>query len=182
MLGELATYLGDRIRQRGALIPLGFSWTFAVVVDVTMAAILVVAMLQRPPADLGICLLAIFLAVIPDVWFFFSSTKFHPAVMWVFAMITTALLLDAEDEVARTAWRAAAGLVPPEEAGALAELGLSLPCTAHELGRAFRKRVMADRAHPDQGGSEEEFRELMRLRSLAMAHVEASSSPARPAA
>ena len=95
MLGELATYLGDRIRQRGALIPLGFSWTFAVVVDVTMAAILVVAMLQRPPADLGICLLAIFLAVIPDVWFFFSSTKFHPAVMWVFAMITTALLLFA---------------------------------------------------------------------------------------
>jgi len=95
VLGELATYLGDRIRQRGELIPLGFSWTFAVVVDVTMAAILVVAMLQRPPADLAICLLAIFLAVIPDVWFFFSSTKFHPAVMWVFAMITTALLLFA---------------------------------------------------------------------------------------
>ena len=69
-----------------------------------------------------------------------------------------------------------------DAAAALAELGLSLPCTAHELGRAFRKRVMADRAHPDQGGSEEEFRELMRLRSLAMAHVEASSSPARPAA
>lgn len=69
-----------------------------------------------------------------------------------------------------------------EGAAALAELGLALPCTAHELGRAFRKRVMADRAHPDQGGSEEEFHELMRLRSLAMALVEASASPARPAA
>jgi HEAT repeat protein len=36
--------------------------------------------------------------------------------------ITTGLLLDAEDEVARTAWRAAATLVPPEEAAALAEI------------------------------------------------------------
>lgn len=35
--------------------------------------------------------------------------------------ITTELLLDAEDEVARTAWRAAAGLVPAEHAAALAE-------------------------------------------------------------
>jgi HEAT repeat protein len=36
--------------------------------------------------------------------------------------ISTELLQDAEDEVARTAWRAAAGLVPPEDAAALAEV------------------------------------------------------------
>ncbi len=36
--------------------------------------------------------------------------------------ITPELLQDAEDEVARTAWRAAATLVPPEEAAALAEI------------------------------------------------------------
>lgn len=47
--------------------------------------------------------------------------------------ITTALLLDAEDEVARTAWRAAAGLVPPEEAGALAEV------LATQFGRGDRQ-------------------------------------------
>lgn len=35
--------------------------------------------------------------------------------------ITTELLADAEDEVARTAWRAAATLVPPNEAAGLAE-------------------------------------------------------------
>ncbi len=35
--------------------------------------------------------------------------------------ITTELLADAEDEVARTAWRAAATLVPPDEAAGLAE-------------------------------------------------------------
>lgn len=35
--------------------------------------------------------------------------------------ITTELLADAEDEVARTAWRAAATLVPPHEAAGLAE-------------------------------------------------------------
>ena len=36
--------------------------------------------------------------------------------------ITTELLQDPEDEVARTAWRAAAALVPPESAAALAEI------------------------------------------------------------
>ena len=36
--------------------------------------------------------------------------------------ITTDLLRDAEEEVARTAWRAAATLVPPSEAAALAEV------------------------------------------------------------
>lgn len=36
--------------------------------------------------------------------------------------ITTELLLDPDDEVARTAWRTAAALVPPEDAPALAEV------------------------------------------------------------
>jgi len=36
--------------------------------------------------------------------------------------ITTELLQDSDDEVARTAWRAASVLVPPQEAAALAEI------------------------------------------------------------
>ena len=65
---------------------------------------------------------------------------------------------------------------------AITELGLTLPCTAHEVGRAFRRRVIADRAHPDQGGSDEEFRELMRIRTLAIQHLEQKALPARSAA
>jgi len=66
--------------------------------------------------------------------------------------------------------------------GAIAELGLTLPCTAAEVGRAFRKRVSAERAHPDQGGSAEELRELSRLRSLALDHLERKCLPAKSAA
>ena len=56
VLRNVPEYLGDRIRARGELIPLGYSWTFAVTVDATMAIIVVVATLQRPYADLGMCL------------------------------------------------------------------------------------------------------------------------------
>jgi hypothetical protein len=78
-------------------------------------------------------------------------------------------------------------LAPPRTAsitdgeGALRELGLAPPCSVHEVGRAFRKRVKEERAHPDQGGSDEEFHELMRLRALAMGHVE-RDAPARSGA
>ncbi|MFO0756480.1 MAG: hypothetical protein U0359_08315 [Byssovorax sp.] len=65
---------------------------------------------------------------------------------------------------------------------AIAELGLTAPCTVEEVRRAFRKRVAAERAHPDQGGSDEEFRELLRVQKLAMGHLERWSLPARSAA
>ncbi|MFO0755846.1 MAG: hypothetical protein U0359_05115 [Byssovorax sp.] len=61
--------------------------------------------------------------------------------------------------------------------GALGELGLSPPCTAQQVTRAFRRRVMADRAHPDHGGSEVELRELMRLRDLALGVVDNGTAP-----
>ncbi|MDQ7992629.1 MAG: HEAT repeat domain-containing protein [Propionicimonas sp.] len=56
--------------------------------------------------------------------------------------ITTALLQDAEDEVARTAWRAAAALVPPPEAASLAailatQFGRGDRATQRSLSRAL---------------------------------------------
>jgi len=56
--------------------------------------------------------------------------------------ITTELLADTEDEVARTAWRAAATLVPPHEAAGLAEFlstqfGLGDRVTQRSLSRAL---------------------------------------------
>lgn len=55
---------------------------------------------------------------------------------------------------------------------ALAALGLRLPCSAEDVGRAFRRRVIVERAHPDQGGGDDELRELVRLRNLALACVD----------
>jgi HEAT repeat protein len=65
--------------------------------------------------------------------------------------ITTELLHDAEDEVARTAWRAAAALVPTEEAAALAEtistqFGRGDRATQRSLSRALA--ALGDAATP----------------------------------
>ena len=65
--------------------------------------------------------------------------------------ITTELLHDAEDEVARTAWRTAAGLVPTEEAAALAEdlfteFGRGDRVTQRSLSRALA--TLGDAAAP----------------------------------
>lgn len=65
--------------------------------------------------------------------------------------ITTELLLDAEDEVARTAWRTAAGLVPAEEAAGLAEVlatqfGRGDRTTQRSLSRALA--ALGDAATP----------------------------------
>ncbi len=65
--------------------------------------------------------------------------------------ITIALLTDAEDEVARTAWRAAAALVPAEEAAGLADIlatqfGRGDRATQRSLSRALA--ALGDAAGP----------------------------------
>jgi len=65
--------------------------------------------------------------------------------------ITADLLRDAEDEVARTAWRAASALVPPEEAASLAEVlftqfGRGDRATQRSLSRALA--ALGDAATP----------------------------------
>jgi len=51
-------------------------------------------------------------------------------------------------------------------------LGVTLPCTADEIARAYRKRAFE--CHPDRGGSAAEFVALTRAREAAMAHVGAA--------
>jgi HEAT repeat protein len=65
--------------------------------------------------------------------------------------ITTELLHDAEDEVARTAWRAAAALVPEQEAAALAETlstQFSRGDTATQRGLSRALAALGDAATP----------------------------------
>jgi signal transduction histidine kinase len=69
MLGAVTRYLRGRIRQRGELLPSGFTWVFVVTVDITVVAICIIAAVQRPAADLPAGLIAIAVAAVPCVVF-----------------------------------------------------------------------------------------------------------------
>ncbi len=85
----------ERIRRRGELIPLGYTWTFVVTVDVTMLATGIIAVLQRPTADLPAALTALAVSIAPFVLFFLLGIKFEARVLWVAGTAATAILLFA---------------------------------------------------------------------------------------
>lgn len=74
----------------------GFSRTFVLTVDLTMAAIGAIAITQRPAADWPICLAAMAVAFSPSLLFFFSGIRKHegPA-LWFAWTAGTAILLFA---------------------------------------------------------------------------------------
>ena len=78
------------------MIPAGFSWTFVVITDVTMAVIGLIATLQRPVSDWPVALAAIVVAFTPWVVFFvFNVCKFEGPALWSAWMAGTAVLLFA---------------------------------------------------------------------------------------
>lgn len=78
------------------MIPAGFSWTFVIIIDVTMAAIGLIATLQRPMSDWPVALAAIVVAFIPWVLFFvFNICKYEGQALWAAWMAGTAVLLFA---------------------------------------------------------------------------------------
>ncbi|MFZ7086761.1 HEAT repeat domain-containing protein [Curtobacterium sp. RRHDQ10] len=101
-----------------------------------------------------------------------TLTKIGDRTVW--RSITPALLRDEDDEVARAAWRAAAGLVPVGQESALAELlvsqlGRGGPDIQVSLGRAFAvlgqpARGVVDRAARSSG-------DVVRAHALAIARL-----------
>lgn len=86
MLRAATGYVRERIRQRGELVPLGFTWAFVVVVDVTYFGGCIIATLQRPTADLPAGLIATAVGVLPFLSFliFGMTLKVHEALLlWV---------------------------------------------------------------------------------------------------
>ena len=78
------------------MIPAGFSWTFVIIIDVTMAAIGLIATLQRPMSDWPVALAAIVVAFMPWVLFFvFNICKYEGQALWAAWMAGTAVLLFA---------------------------------------------------------------------------------------
>ncbi|OBK33316.1 two-component sensor histidine kinase [Mycobacterium sp. 1245111.1] len=83
MLGVVSRYVRDRLRARTELIPVGFSWTFVLLVDSTLILIVVAATAQHANrGDLPAALTAALIAVSPLVLFFALAIKFSPALTW----------------------------------------------------------------------------------------------------
>lgn len=87
-----------RIRNRDELIPLGFTWSFVVTVDVTMVAIGLIAALQRPSADLPAALAAVAVAIAPLMMFAIVGIKlkvYEAPLLWAAWSTATAVFLFA---------------------------------------------------------------------------------------
>jgi signal transduction histidine kinase len=98
MLGAVTRYMGERIRQRGEVLPLGFTWAFVVTVDVTVIGMCVTAALQRPAADLPMALIAIAVAAVPWVIFLvYGITKvvYESSGVWAAWTVAAAIFLFA---------------------------------------------------------------------------------------
>ena len=76
MLRAATGFVRDRIRRRGELVPLGFTWAFVIDGRCRPSSVgCVVATLQRPTADLPAALLAMAAGGLPIVVFFVS--RYH---------------------------------------------------------------------------------------------------------
>ncbi|WP_286171692.1 histidine kinase [Mycobacterium sp. BK086] len=96
MLVAVRRQFREWARSREPMIPAGFSWTFVVIIDVTMVAIGLVATLQRPMSDWPVALAAIVVAFMPWVLFFvFNVCKYEGPALWAAWMAGTAVLLFA---------------------------------------------------------------------------------------
>ncbi len=69
MLRAATGFVRERIRKRGELVPLGFTWAFVATVDVSIVGLCVISALQRPAEDLAAALLATAVSVVPIVLF-----------------------------------------------------------------------------------------------------------------
>lgn len=95
MLRAAADYLREQLRRRSELIPVGITWASFLAVDVTEVGGGVIAILQRPSADLPVGLAAFAVSIAPSLLFFFFNMKLSPAVMWVSWSTATAMMLFA---------------------------------------------------------------------------------------
>jgi signal transduction histidine kinase len=95
MLRAATSYVRERLRRRGELIPVGLTWSFLIVIDVMVILGGLAAVLQRPAADLPVALAAFAITVSPMLVFFFFNMKLSPTVTWLAWSAATAVMLFA---------------------------------------------------------------------------------------
>jgi signal transduction histidine kinase len=86
-------YLREQLRRRSELIPVGITWVSFIAVDAIEVLGWVIAMLQRPDADLPVALAAFAMSIAPTVMFFFFNMKLNPTLMWATWSTATATML-----------------------------------------------------------------------------------------
>ncbi|OBG28837.1 sensor histidine kinase [Mycobacterium sp. 852002-51057_SCH5723018] len=93
MLRSAAAFLREQLRRRGELIPVGITWASFIAVDATEVVGGVIAILQRPTADLPVALTAGAVTIAPTLMFFFFNMKLSPLLMWATWSTATAMML-----------------------------------------------------------------------------------------
>ncbi|WP_374023611.1 sensor histidine kinase [Mycobacterium sp. HNNTM2301] len=93
MLRAATRYLREQFRRRTELIPVGITWASLITVDATEVVCGVIAILQRPSADLPVALGAFAVCIAPTLMFFFLNMKLSPVLMWATWSTATAMLL-----------------------------------------------------------------------------------------
>lgn len=83
----------EQFRRRSELIPVGITWAALITVDATEVVGGVIAILQRPTADLPIALAAFAVCISPTLMFFFLNMKLSPLLMWGTWSTATAMML-----------------------------------------------------------------------------------------
>ncbi|MGB6209525.1 sensor histidine kinase [Mycobacterium sp.] len=96
MLRSVFEFLRERLRVRTELIPPGFSWTFVILVDVSLILIVAATTVQHSiRADLSAASVAALVAVSPILLFYVAGMKFSPGLVWVASYAATLIWLFA---------------------------------------------------------------------------------------
>lgn len=95
MLGGIARCIRAHARRRGYALPVGYNWAIVLAFDTTVIGVGLVAMLQRPPADLPAGLLAVVICGAPFALFYLSGVEFKAPIVWATWSTATAILLFA---------------------------------------------------------------------------------------
>ena len=96
MLGAVQRRLRGYVLLKEDRLPGGYSWPFVLTIDVTLAIVLVVAALQRPPDEWWIGAVALVLASLPWVVFVtFNVVVLEAILLWLAWTAAIALLLFA---------------------------------------------------------------------------------------
>lgn len=95
MLGGIARGIRAHVRRRGYALPVGYNWAIVLAFDTTVIGAGVVAMWQRPTADLPASLLAVVVCIAPFALFYLSGIDFKAPIVWATWTTATAVLLFA---------------------------------------------------------------------------------------
>ncbi|WKG04095.1 sensor histidine kinase [Mycolicibacterium sp. HK-90] len=95
MLGGITRGIRAHARRRGHSLPVGYNWAIVLAFDTTVVGAGVVAVLQRPTADLPAGLLALVVCIAPFALFYISGVEFKAPIVWATWSTATAVLLFA---------------------------------------------------------------------------------------